>query len=66
MNPKLCKDCGHFDPKERECRHPLNVGFDIVMGGTKTLRNPHILRGETGQCGPDADWFEPKEAKEAA
>ena len=68
---KLCKDCKHARP-ERNFLFMENYEFAVCHSPNqeRSLVDGHIhpefleiVRREYGGCGPEAQWFEPKDAK---
>jgi len=55
---KFCKDCKYMTGVAI-CVHPNN-GISLINGGGKPYFCT-VNRNSTRYCGPDGNWFEPKE-----
>lgn len=62
---KYCKDCKWCDVRLVWCNSPKRPTVpDMVTGESLASQsNPYDLRAYDIWCGPEAKWFEPKEAK---
>ena len=71
--PKFCIDCNYYSTeyisacccKVYYCKHPnvIKKRFDIITGEKLDVNkiSAYICRKDKDKCGPDADWFKPKE-----
>jgi hypothetical protein len=66
---KLCKDCKYFQSNDSYtgfplCTHvnaPVNPVWGHKDGSCQLMRSPNCL---IANCGPDGDWFEPKQPQQ--
>ena len=59
----LCRDCKHSTPRYANmtfCTHPQNIAPSAIDGEQEMNRSASNLRENEKQCGPLAQWFEPK------
>lgn len=69
MKPKFCRDCKHAYTNENfahgifYCSQPASTSWDFVTGNPSGTPCS-MLRPRHDLCGPDAKFFEPKEANE--
>jgi hypothetical protein len=63
---KACKDCAHFWdysfplPPDARCRAPQRPEPVNVVYGNRPSSSAYEMRACETNCGPNAQWFEPK------